>query len=139
MIRTLIRKGWLVGVIVTALVGWGALGALAGASHGSSHMHINASASANPQIQAAENAKEHAIEVEHHDVARIIGDRAQTIQAVRSGSHRVALFDESRAQRIADTSIVLDQRDHWHRVSLWPRPHVIDALAFSTIATLRKI
>lgn len=65
MIRTLIRKGWLVGVIVTALVGWGALGALAGAGHGSSHMHINASASANPQVEPAEIAKERAVEVEH--------------------------------------------------------------------------
>ncbi len=62
MNSTLIRKGWLVGVLVAALVGWGALAAVAGSGHVGSHPRIaSSSAPANPQVEPAENA----VEVEH--------------------------------------------------------------------------
>ncbi len=64
MISTLIRKGWLVGVVVTALIGWGALGALAGAGHGSNHVSGVSSSTPTHQVESTEDRKVTAAEVE---------------------------------------------------------------------------
>ncbi len=66
MNSTLIRRGWLVGILVAALVGWGAIGAIAGSSHRDSHPRIVSSAApASPRVEPAANTNENPVDVEH--------------------------------------------------------------------------
>ncbi len=63
MKSTLAHRGWLVGVLVGALVGWGVLGAMAGVGHASNHPRIASSSApvaedTNLRPKTAENVQQ---------------------------------------------------------------------------------